>query len=138
MVNAMKSPRRNTWQREAVKQGLADFADAISAQGLHTFLGQDGVDMGLATVYRSLGVLVEEGLVDAIQSPEGEALYRLCASGHHHHLICRNCGFTVEIEAPDVEKWAANEAKKYGFTKPEHHMEVFAICENCSTTLATR
>ncbi len=132
MVIAMKPQRRNTWQREAVKKSLADFTDAISAQGLHSVLGQEGIDMSLATVYRSLGVLVEEGLVDAIQSPDGEALYRLCASGHHHHLICRNCGFTVEIEAPDLEKWASKEAKKHGFTQPEHHMEVFALCEECS------
>jgi len=138
MVNAMKAPRRNTWQREAVKKGLADFADSISAQGLHIFLGQEGVDLGLATVYRSLGVLVEEGLVDAIQSPDGESLYRLCASGHHHHLICQNCGFTVEIEAPDVEKWATAEANKHGFTKPEHHMEVFALCANCTAKLSAK
>lgn len=128
----MSTPRRKTWQREAVKKSLADFSDAISAQGLHTFLSQEGIEMGLATVYRSLAVLVEEGQVDAIQSPEGEALYRLCASGHHHHLICRNCGYTVEIEAPDVETWAAAEASKYGFTDPEHHMEVFALCSSCS------
>jgi Fur family ferric uptake transcriptional regulator len=51
---------------------------------------------------------------------------------HHHHLICRNCGLTVEIEADAVELWAQNVAAEHGFTQPNHIVDVFGLCENCS------
>ena len=61
------------------------------------------------------------GEADQLQSPEGEAIYRACSSeGHHHHLICRSCGTTVEIQATDVETWAQRTAAAHGFTRAEH------------------
>jgi Fur family ferric uptake transcriptional regulator len=64
---------------------------------------------------------------------EGESLFRACTPGsHHHHLICRNCGLTVEIEADAVEQWAKNVAAEHGFTEPNHIVDVFGLCANCS------
>lgn len=125
--------KRNTWQRERVKSTL-DFQDAfVSAQQLHSVLREEGTGIGLATVYRALADLAAGGQADSLQSAEGEALYRACTSGeHHHHLICRNCGVTVEIEADAVEQWAKSVAADHGFTQPEHLVDVFGLCPACS------
>jgi Fur family ferric uptake transcriptional regulator len=125
--------KRNTWQREAVREALDETEGFISAQALHSTLHANGSPIGLATVYRALGDLAANGEADSLQSPEGEALYRACVStGHHHHLICRNCGLTVEISADPVEEWAQQIATANGFTEPQHVVDVFGLCASCS------
>ena len=124
--------KRNTWQREAVRDALSTRDDFVSAQTLHSSLHATGSPIGLATVYRALADLASEGEADSLQQ-EGESLYRACTPGsHHHHLICRNCGLTVEIEADEVEDWAQKVASQYGFTQPNHVVDVFGLCAGCS------
>ncbi|HWU59437.1 MAG TPA: transcriptional repressor [Microbacteriaceae bacterium] len=126
--------KRNTWQREAVREALGGAEGFISAQGLHTSLRETGSPIGLATVYRALADLAVEGDADSLQSPDGESLYRACSTtGHHHHLICRNCGLTVEIEADAVEEWAKKVASEQGFTQAQHVVDVFGLCAECSS-----
>jgi Fur family ferric uptake transcriptional regulator len=124
--------KRNTWQREAVREALAGQIGFVSAQGLHSSLAGSGSHIGLATVYRALADLAVEGDADSLQSPDGESLYRACSSGgHHHHLICRSCGLTVEIEADEVESWAQKTAALHGFSQPEHVVDIFGFCSAC-------
>ena len=128
--------KRNTWQREAVREALDGTEGFISAQALHSALHASGSPIGLATVYRALGDLAANGEADSLQSPEGEALYRACSTGHHHHLICRNCGLTVEIAADEVEAWAKRVAGEHGFTAAAHVVDVFGLCADCTRLLA--
>ena len=124
--------KRNTWQREAVREALGSSEGFVSAQALHSNLRDSGSPIGLATVYRALSDLAVEGEADSLQQ-EGESLYRACTPGsHHHHLICRNCGLTVEIEADAVELWAKNVAAEHGFTQPNHIVDVFGLCATCT------
>ncbi|GAB3618547.1 Fur family transcriptional regulator [Okibacterium endophyticum] len=125
--------KRNTWQREAVREALDETEGFISAQSLHSQLRDGGSPIGLATVYRALSDLTTTGEADSLQSPEGESLYRACEStGHHHHLICRNCGLTVEIEATEVEAWARRVATEHGFTDAQHIVDIFGLCAKCA------
>jgi Fur family ferric uptake transcriptional regulator len=124
--------KRNTWQREAVREALAGTEGFISAQALHTTLQQVGSPIGLATVYRALNDLAGTGDADSLQSPDGENLFRACRTGHHHHLICRNCGLTVEIAADEVETWAAATAAAHGFTQAQHVVDIFGLCADCT------
>jgi Fur family ferric uptake transcriptional regulator len=127
--------KRNTWQREAVREALGTTEGFVSAQTLHAHLREAGSSVGLATVYRALADLATEGDADALQQ-EGESLYRACTPGsHHHHLICRQCGRTVEISADPVEQWAKDVAAANGFTQPEHVVDVFGLCAECSARL---
>ena len=127
--------KRNTWQREAVREALGTTDGFVSAQTLHAQLREAGSSVGLATVYRALADLATEGDADALQQ-EGESLYRACTPGsHHHHLICRSCGRTVEISADPVEQWAKDVAAANGFTRPEHVVDVFGFCAECSAQL---
>lgn len=128
----MNQPKRNTWQREAVRAALAEARGFVSAQQLHQALHDQGTTIGLATVYRALGSLGEAGEADSLQSPEGENLFRSCAmEGHHHHLICRSCGDTRELKAAVVEEWASNVAAAEGFSDIEHVVDLFGICARC-------
>jgi Fur family ferric uptake transcriptional regulator len=124
--------KRKTWQREAVRMALAERTQFVSAQTLHASLRDSGSPIGLATVYRALTDLAAEGEADSLQQ-ESEALYRACSTGsHHHHLICRSCGATVEITADPVEEWARQVAAEHGFTRAEHVVDVFGLCSPCS------
>jgi len=123
--------KRNTRQREAVKEALGVSAGFVSAQSLHSNLRATGSTIGLATVYRALADLATEGEADSLQQ-EGENLYRACTPGsHHHHLICRTCGLTIEIEADEVETWAQSVAAQHGFTQANHVVDVFGLCAKC-------
>src|SRR5690554_1048407 len=90
---------RNTWQRAAVRDLLGRLAEFRTAAQVHDELRELGDKVGLATVYRALQAMAESGEVDVIRTPEGEAAYRRCSTGHHHHLVCRRCAATVEISA---------------------------------------
>jgi Fur family ferric uptake transcriptional regulator len=125
--------KRNTWQRDAVREALGSTGSFISAQNLYSALRSSGSPIGLATVYRALNDLTTEGNADSLHSPDGEALYRACSTDtHHHHLICRSCGLTVEIEADAVESWARSIATQHGFTDAAHIVDVFGYCAKCS------
>lgn len=126
------APLRNTPQREAVRAALAKERGFVSAQRLHEELRAQGSRIGLATVYRSLAALVQTGAADSLQSPEGENLFRSCETPtHHHHLICRVCGDTRELEAKVVEEWAARVGAEHGFTDIDHVVDLFGVCQSC-------
>lgn len=124
---------RQTRQRAEVLALLTGTEEFRSAQQLHAELRDRGVPVGLTTVYRTLQLLVDAGEVDHMRPPGGEQLYRRCdRSQHHHHLVCRQCGTTVEVEGPAVERWARRTADDHGFTDVSHTLEVFGLCARCS------
>lgn len=130
--------KRNTWQRDTVTAALAAQDAFVSAQQLYGILREEGTGIGLATVYRALADMAAGGRADSLQSADGEALYRACTPGqHHHHLMCRNCGQAEEIEAAAVEQWAKSVAAAHGYTQPEHVVDVFGLCPACSASAAT-
>jgi len=124
--------RRTTRQQVAVAEQLRDQTDFVSAQELHSSLKDSGESVGLATVYRILQNMASDGEVDVLRAPDGEAIYRRCSTGHHHHLVCRSCGRAVEVEGPQVERWAAAISAEHGFTDVEHTVEIFGTCADCS------
>lgn len=124
--------RRPTRQQSAVIDELGTGQEFVSAQELHQRLRATGSTVGLATVYRTLSTLAEAGDIDVLRTDEGEAVYRRCSTGHHHHLVCRGCGRTVEIEGPAVERWADAVAAEHGFTDVEHTLEIFGSCASCA------
>jgi Fur family ferric uptake transcriptional regulator len=124
---------RTTRQRTAVTDVLARVDGFRSAQDLHDLLRHEGASIGLTTVYRHLQALSESGQVDVLRNDDGEAVYRRCPTdSHHHHLVCRSCGRSVEIEGPEVETWAASVAAEHGFSDVTHTVEVFGTCGACA------
>ncbi|WP_459974105.1 Fur family transcriptional regulator [Nocardioides pyridinolyticus] len=122
---------RPTRQRRAVVEALDSFDDFRSAQEIHDLLGQRGEAVGLATVYRTLQRLADAGEVDLLRTEDGEAIYRRCSDTHHHHLVCRSCGATVEVEGPAVERWTRSIAAEHGYDDVSHTLEIFGTCGSC-------
>jgi Fur family ferric uptake transcriptional regulator len=128
----LPSGTRPTRQRRAVAAALHTVEDFRSAQEIHDLLRRNGENVGLSTVYRTLQTLAEGGEVDVLRTEDGEAVYRRCSSSHHHHLVCRGCGRTVEVEGPAVERWADAMAAEHGFADVSHTLEIFGTCSDCS------
>jgi Fur family ferric uptake transcriptional regulator len=124
---------RNTRQRAEILSLLDEANDFQSAQRLHHALLERGARVGLTTVYRTLQILAEAEEIDTMRLPGGEQLYRRCSKPtHHHHLVCRQCGSTVEIAGPAMERWAENVAAEHGFTEVSHTIDLFGLCAACS------
>ena len=122
----------DTRQRVAVREELAREAAFRSAQDVHARLRAAGTRIGLTTVYRALQSMADTGEVDVLRQPDGESVYRRCSTPrHHHHLVCRKCGRTVEVDGPAVERWADKVAAEHGFSDVEHTVEVFGTCAGC-------
>ena len=130
-VRAVTTAQRETRQRRAVSLALEELDEFRSAQAIHELLRARGESVGLSTVYRTLQGLADAGAVDVLRMSEGEAQYRLCSRGHHHHLVCRRCGRTVEVEGAAVERWADATAAQHGFRDVSHTVEVFGVCSTC-------
>jgi Fur family transcriptional regulator, ferric uptake regulator len=123
---------RGTRQAEALYGALADMPAFSSAQDIHAELRRRGERIGLTTVYRQLQVLAEDGMVDAIRDQSGETLYRRCeTSSHHHHITCRSCGRSIEVEGSAVERWTQHVAAEAGFVDVDHTVEIFGRCPDC-------
>jgi Fur family ferric uptake transcriptional regulator len=123
--------RRPTRQRKAVSAALESVDDFRSAQEIHDLLRRRRDNVGLTTVYRTLQALADAGEIDVLRSADGESLYRRCSTGHHHHLVCRSCGRTVEVEGPTVERWAERVAGEHGYVEVSHTLEIFGTCGSC-------
>jgi len=133
-MSAQATPaRRVTKQRLALESELRRHDDFRTAQEIHSCLGGHGDAVSLATVYRLLQQMGEDGAVDVMRMPDGESAYRHCVvERHHHHLVCRACGATEEVESPEVEAWAAAVAGRLGYTAVGHTVELTGLCAACS------
>lgn len=128
---------RTTRQAVAVREALTGRPGFTSAQGLYAELRQRGSSVGLTTVYRHLQTLADAGAVDVRRTTDGESVYRVCDTVvHHHHLVCRSCGRTVEVEGREVERWTRRVAEAEGFTEVDHAMEITGTCAACAAAAA--
>lgn len=131
---ALVSNRKLTTRQLAVAQALLAQPSFISAQDLHAQMRSDGGAIGLATVYRAVASMAEHGDVDVLRGDDGETRYRLCGNtGHHHHLVCRSCGRTEEVQGEGVEVWARTEASRFGFSNVTHTVELSGTCRECNS-----
>jgi len=133
MAKETLPPLRMTRQRRAVQEALASTSTFCSAQDLHASLRTEGTTISLATVYNQLRQMAERHEVDLIRTEAGEALWRRCGAGsHHHHLVCRSCGQVEELKAPVVEQWASDVARGSGYSELSHSVEITGICPRCT------
>ncbi len=131
MTSTERTPRR-TRQRAEIRDAVEASTSFATSQEIHDRLRRDGSTVGLATVYRALQAMASGGEIDAIRTPDGQIAYRTCTPGHHHHLVCRSCGRTVELSLPGLEEQTRRIAGDYGFAEIDHEVEFFGICADCS------
>ena len=126
-----------TSRREAVRKVLVRSDSFRSAQDIYADMRAEGAKIGLTTVYRALQALSENDEVDVLRAGDGETVYRACRTEtHHHHLVCRVCGRTVEVAGPAVERWAEAVGREHGFNDVTHTVEVFGTCPDCAPAQA--
>lgn len=122
---------RRTRQRSALEELLKRTPEFLSARQLHTRLLGAGETLALATVYRLLQSMVGEGDLDTLRSQDSETKYRRCQRKEHHHLVCRQCGHTIEIAETTVQRWAEKTALQHGFSAVSHTLELVGVCGAC-------
>jgi Fur family transcriptional regulator, ferric uptake regulator len=126
--------QRVTRQRTAITALLEQTDEFRSAQQVHNLLTARGDQIGLATVYRTLGAMAEVGEVDTVRTDSGESLYRRCnrPNDHHHHLVCRSCGKAEDIQGPNLEQLVRAIGTEHGYVDVEHTLELFGTCARCA------
>ena len=123
---------RPTPQRQAVLDALSGVDDFRSAQEVHELLAGEGSGVGLATVYRTLDLLVESGLVRAHEFGEGFQRFEpRTAQADHEHLICEQCGKLVEFANERLERMLPVLADEQGFQHRRHRVEIYGVCRSC-------
>ena len=148
MSQAVEPPlgrTRNSRQVTDLQQIMVEVDGFRTAGEIYDEVRQRGMKIGIATVYRNLKLFAENGLVDTVHREDGELQYRLCGASvtrsveidhqtrsvevdHHHHVVCRECGASVEVEGPEVEAWAVRVAQSAGYTAISHTLEIFGLC----------
>jgi Fur family ferric uptake transcriptional regulator len=119
-----------TRQRLAVAGAVFAAGDHPSVLELTRRLKAEGEAVGTATLYRTLQLLVETGLVRERDFGEGFARYEPAAEGHDH-LICQRCGLVVEFSSDRVERMLRVTADEHRFRYRRHHLEVHGLCQAC-------
>ncbi len=100
----------------------------LTAEDVYRMLLNEGMDIGLATVYRVLTQFEQAGLLERHHFESGKAVFELNAGRHHDHLVCINCGKVEEFCDPEIERRQAKIAKERGFAIQEHALYLYAEC----------
>ena len=122
---------RATPRRLEVLAELARERDDVTAQQLWGRLRERNSRTGLATVYRTLALLSEKGVVDVLSHHGTEQCYRLCGDEHHHHLVCERCHRVVEVDECNAGEWLDAVAARHGFVATDHRIEISGLCPEC-------
>jgi len=123
---------KQTKQREKIIGFFLEENSHLSAEELALKLKEKGLSVGLATIYRTLSLLVDAGLVEQKNFEEGRSIYEVAVPGEHHdHLICQKCSKIVEFENNEIEILQDKVALKHGFTLKSHRLELFGLCSDC-------
>jgi Fur family transcriptional regulator, ferric uptake regulator len=121
-----------TKQRDLVAQIVFLAEDHLSVEGIRRELKQRSERVGMATVYRTLDLLVESGLVRSHEFGEGFRRYEaMAAQSDHEHLICEQCGRVVEFANERLERMLPVLADEHGFQHRRHKVEIYGVCRTC-------
>lgn len=100
----------------------------LTAEDVYRLLTADGMDIGLATVYRVLTQFEQAGLLERHYFEAGKAIFELNEGGHHDHLVCLECGHVEEFFDPEIERRQLAIAEERGYKVKEHALYLYAEC----------
>lgn len=122
---------RITRPRQAVIRALLEDGTHARPAEVHTRARRHCHSVGLVTVYRTLDLLSELGFVRRIHTEDGCHGYAIVSHGHQHHLICRNCGATVQFEGCDLALFLERVGQDTGYCVEDHLLELSGLCQAC-------
>ncbi len=128
-----KKQLKFTRQRELVLKALYENEGHFSPEEIQRLIraGSPRVNVGIATVYRTLALLEEEGLAESISFGKAGKRYEIGMKKHHDHLICTECGRIIEFVDEVIEARQEEVGKKFDFTITDHTMKILGICKEC-------
>lgn len=133
-----RNGRHVTRQRLSIAGVLYAMHGHPTIAELHDELKKSMPDLGLATVYRTVKMLKEAGLVMELRGEEDSARFEaMNESKHHDHFICRKCGTVIEVSCPELERAQSELARKYGFFPDEKAHCVYGLCSDCRSNNET-
>ncbi len=128
-----KNGLKFTSQREAILQTLYENPEHFTSENLYLLVKEKypEINIGIATVYRTLALLEENGLVSSISLGTQGKKFEIANKPHHDHLICKQCGKIVEFENEKIESLQEEIAEANGFALTHHLMQLYGICRAC-------
>ncbi|WP_456450702.1 Fur family transcriptional regulator [Hydrogenimonas sp.] len=125
-----------TRQREAILQTLYKHPGHFTPEELYRLIKQENPELntGIATVYRTLSLLENAGIVTSISFGTQGKKYELGVKAHHDHIICTKCGKILEFFDEAIERKQERIAREFGFEMKDHSLKIFGICPDCQTT----
>ena len=122
---------RLTPQRLMVVKAVEEADSHISAEEIYLQVRAIYPHMNISTVYRTLELLGELGLVTETDMGDGRVRYHGIGKGHHHHLVCQKCGATIDVEESILNSLWDEIGKRYGFEVNMKHLAFFGLCARC-------
>lgn len=131
-VAATAQPRRITAQRQLVARALRGSGRTVRAVDLFDALRREHPRLGRATVFRTLDLLVEQGLAQRFEGEGHVYLYTACDPVHHHHLVCRTCGSTTDIDDAEVDALITSVRVRHRFVLDHGSLDFYGTCRHCT------
>jgi Fur family ferric uptake transcriptional regulator len=122
---------RITPQREIIVEAIAHGGHHINAEEVFTRIQERTHSANIATVYRTLELLVEEGLASRIDLGEGRVIYSTYQHGPHIHLLCRQCGQVLDANQEMLSVLNLQLLSEYKFAADLQHISVLGLCSDC-------
>ncbi len=123
---------KHTEQRDTILRTFLETRDHLSTDQLFRLVRKKDSKIGFTTVYRTLKLLSECGLASAVPFPDGMSRYEHQFNRRsHHHMVCTDCGASVEFFSPEVRKLEEEIGRKYHFEATRHNFQIYGVCEDC-------
>lgn len=123
---------KHTEQRDTILRTFLETRDHLSTDELHRLVKKKDPKIGFTTVYRTLKLLSECGLASEVAFNDGVARFEHQYNRRdHHHMVCTECGNSVEFFSPEIEKLEQDIGRKHHYTTTRHSFQIYGLCENC-------
>lgn len=124
-----------TPQRRAILNGIMNSEDRhLTAEEIYDIVKINCPEIGLATVYRTVQLLEELGIISKLDLNDGCSRFELVIEGEehqHHHLICNECGKVIEVEGDLLDELEKSIEENYSFRILDHSLKFYGICKEC-------
>ena len=129
---------RLTEPRRALARLIAAHDGHFTAEELLAASTRERLGVGRATVFRSLDILIDLGLVERLDLPTGEHAFVACEPSHHHHVVCSNCGRSTDAGDSGIAAVLDEVARRTGYRIESHRLELFGLCPSCQAARSRR
>ena len=125
---------RSTHPRQIVIEAVVDQPSRFTAGELCDEVARRAPTVGRATVFRTMQLLAEAGVLERVHGDGGRDAYVVDTRGHHHHMVCGSCRAVVSLEGCGLDDFLGSLANSYGFAADSHFVEIYGRCAACRAT----